>query len=149
MKHLIVVACRALLVISFPALALWLIAERLWREARSTLFLIRCDLLEGLHYTRKAWRKLPEAIGVPAMTKNPSPWTPARRRAVTRKIQKECDRAAARLGARGVVMIALFEDGEYTHFLDAGLCQTPLAEIYRLMLDVHGKVGAGMEGFVQ
>lgn len=65
MKHLIVVVCRALLVISFPALALWLIAERLWREARSTLVLIRCDLLEGLHYTRKAWRKLPDAIGGP------------------------------------------------------------------------------------
>lgn len=74
---------------------------------------------------------------------------PAAASAKTAKIKKECERAAARLGAKGVVMIALYQDGEFVHALDAGLCPMPIKELYQMMLACHDKVDAGMEGFVQ
>jgi hypothetical protein len=49
-----------------------------------------------------------------------NPWTPEKRSSVKRKIDKEAARAAARLGAKTVLVIAFFADGEYLHLQDGG-----------------------------
>jgi hypothetical protein len=49
------------------------------------------------------------------------PMTMSKRSRLTQKIEKEADRAAARLGASHVVIIAFFQDGEGVHMLEAGI----------------------------
>lgn len=45
----------------------------------------------------------------------PTPWTMEKRKQVRRKIDKEAARAAARLGAKSVVVIAFYVEGEFLH----------------------------------
>jgi NADPH-dependent 2,4-dienoyl-CoA reductase/sulfur reductase-like enzyme len=59
------------------------------------------------------------------------PWPPEKRSAVKRKIDKEAARAAARLGARSVLIVAFFADGEYLHMQDGGTAPMAAAELYK------------------
>lgn len=63
-KWITVTVARLILIVGFLPVMAWTIAERLFSEARSTLYLIRCDLLEGLHYFRRAWQRLPIAVAL-------------------------------------------------------------------------------------
>lgn len=66
------------------------------------------------------------------------PWSLNRRSQMVNKINKEAARAAARLGARTVSIIATFEDGEYVHILEGG--KYPFAtpkETYERMVLMH------------
>lgn len=58
---------------------------------------------------------------------SPQPWTPEKRSAIKQKIDKECARAAARLGAKSVVIVAFFADGEYLHMQNGG--KAPMASV--------------------
>lgn len=60
------------------------------------------------------------------MADGPKPWAPERREQINRKINKECTRAKARLGAGCVVLIAVFPDGEYCHIQDGGSGEMPM-----------------------
>lgn len=62
------------------------------------------------------------------------PWTPEKRAAVKRKIDKEAARTAARLGAAGVTIVAFFPDGEHLHMLDGGMSPMPHDELYKRLL---------------
>lgn len=53
---------RLTIVAAFPLITLWIVADRLRSEAVSTLYLIRCDLLEQVHYFRLGWREVPKRI---------------------------------------------------------------------------------------
>lgn len=68
---------------------------------------------------------------------SPAPWTPAKRQNVKRKIDKEADRAAARLGAKAVVIIAFFPDGEYLHMQDGGTAPMELQKLYQQLATAH------------
>lgn len=70
------------------------------------------------------------------MTITPTPWTPERRAAVTRKIAKEAERAARRLGAVGCRIVAFFPDGEYLHMLDAGKTPMSAKDLYTKLVSV-------------
>ena len=65
------------------------------------------------------------------------PWSIEKRDRTNRKIEKEADRAAARLGAKHVVIIAFFEDSEYLHMQDGGKAPMPLEQLYKQMLSVR------------
>jgi hypothetical protein len=71
-----------------------------------------------------------------------TPWTTERRATVKRKIDKEAERAAIRIGAKSVVIIAFFSDGEYLHLQDGG--NSPVPNLYehlataRQVLDESG-----------
>jgi hypothetical protein len=71
----------------------------------------------------------------------PTPWPMEKRSRVTRKIEKEAARAAARLGAEGVVIIAFFKDGEYFHMQDAGSAPMPLSDLYKQMVSAREVLG--------
>lgn len=62
------------------------------------------------------------------------PWDMARRQRVKAKIDKEAARAAARLGAQGVVIVAFFADGDHLHMQDGGMSPVPFAELYKTLL---------------
>lgn len=66
----------------------------------------------------------------------PQPWDAERRNIVKRRIDKEAARAAGRLGAETVMIIAFFRDGEYAHMLDGGTAPMPPAELYARLLSV-------------
>lgn len=72
----------------------------------------------------------------------PQPWDKDRRAATMAKIRKEAERAAARVGAKGAVLIALYPDGENIHLLDAGFvpANLDLAQLYRMMLSANAIV---------
>jgi hypothetical protein len=59
------------------------------------------------------------------------PWAPEKRNFVKRKIDKEAARAAARLGAKSVLIIAFFEDGEFLHMQDGGTAPMSTADLYK------------------
>lgn len=61
---------------------------------------------------------------------SPTPWTPEKRSNIKRKIDKEAARAAARLGAATVTIIAFFPDGEYLHMQDGGTAPMPSLDLY-------------------
>lgn len=67
----------------------------------------------------------------------PNPWTPEKRSQVRRKIDKEAKRAAARLGASHVTIIAFFSDGEYEHMLDGGTAPMAAGDVYKQMTEVR------------
>jgi hypothetical protein len=56
-----------------------------------------------------------------------------RRSAMKRKIDKEAKRAAVRLGASHVTIIAFFSDGEYLHMQDGGDAPMPADDLYKHM----------------
>ncbi len=64
------------------------------------------------------------------------PWTPEQRAAKKRKVDKEADRLAGRLGAKGAYIIAFFDagDGEHFHIMDGGKAPMSSEELYRMML---------------
>jgi len=63
------------------------------------------------------------------------PWAMERRSAKVEKIRRECSRAAARLGASGVIMIAFFKDGDSFHMMDSEAhSPIPMADAYRHLL---------------
>jgi len=64
----------------------------------------------------------------------PTPWSQERRDAVRRKIDKEADRAAYRLGASKVFMIAFFEEGEYLHLMEGGASPMPVKDLCEKIL---------------
>lgn len=66
-----------------------------------------------------------------------TPWTPDRRARIKRKIDSEADRAASRLGASHVTIIAFFQDGEYMHMLDGGTAPMAANEVYKQMTGVR------------
>lgn len=68
---------------------------------------------------------------------SPTPWAPEKRSAVKRKIDREAARAAARLGAKSVLIVAFFPDGEYLHMLDGGTAPMPTAELYKKLATVE------------
>lgn len=82
------------------------------------------------------------------MTISPSPWSQERRAAKRQKIDKEADRAAARLGASGVVIIAFFEDGEYLHTQDGGKSPMPFIDLYKTMAVATQVMNESEEGGV-
>jgi len=55
-RWLLLVLLRTGLVVAFPLVLVWTLAERWWSETRSMLFLMRCDVLEGVHYFRQGWQ---------------------------------------------------------------------------------------------
>ena len=65
------------------------------------------------------------------------PWTHEKRGQIKRKIDKEAARAAARLGAKTVAIIAFFPDGEYMHMLDGGTAPMELKDLYAKMATCH------------
>lgn len=68
------------------------------------------------------------------MAIEPKPWDEDRRARVKAKIDKESARAAARLGAEGVVIVAFFAEGEYLHMQDGGKSPMPFKELYQKLL---------------
>jgi hypothetical protein len=64
-------------------------------------------------------------------TMAPQPWTPEKRSQVKRKIDKEAARAAARLGAKTVVIVAFFQDGNCMHMQDGGSAPMPFDKLYK------------------
>lgn len=63
------------------------------------------------------------------------PWTKERRSQVKRKIDREATRTAARLKAKGCVVIAFFDaGGGYFHIQDGGITPMNMKELYRNML---------------
>jgi hypothetical protein len=69
------------------------------------------------------------------------PWPIEKRSRVTKKIEREAARAAARLGAENVVIIAFFKDGEYMHMQDAGTAPMPLSDLYKKMVSARDILG--------
>lgn len=65
------------------------------------------------------------------------PWDKERRAHVSRKIIKESERAKARLGAAGVLMIVFYADGDYLHIQDAGSAPMPFKEVYKRLLSAN------------
>lgn len=63
----------------------------------------------------------------------PTPWTPEKRSATKRKIDKEAKRAAERLGAATVAIIAFFPDGEFLHMQDGGTAPMGFKDLYAKM----------------
>jgi len=59
------------------------------------------------------------------------PWPMERRSQIKKKIDREAARAAARLGAEAVMIVAFFKDGEYLHMQDGGTSPMPPAELYK------------------
>jgi len=52
----------------------------------------------------------------------PEPWSKDKRAQVARKVTKEAARAAGRLGAKAVMMIAFFPEGrEHFHIIEGGV----------------------------
>jgi len=72
------------------------------------------------------------------------PWDKEKRARVKGKVDKEADRAKARLGASHVVMIAFFADadGENLHMQDGGVAPMDLDHLYKMMLSVRGVLEA-------
>lgn len=66
----------------------------------------------------------------------PEAWPMEKRSALKRRIDKEADRAAARLGASGVVVIAFFSDGQHMHMLDGGRAPMKFADLYQQMVQL-------------
>jgi len=81
----------------------------------------------------------------------PKPWTPEKRSRVKVKVDKESARAAARLGAHSVWIIATFADGEFMHLQDGGSSPWPIKELYQQMLRATemNEAADGDPGFVQ
>jgi hypothetical protein len=81
----------------------------------------------------------------------PKPWAPERRSRVKAKLDKEAARAAARLGAHSVWIIATFADGEFMHLQDGGSSPWPLKELYQQMLRATemNEIADDDPGFVQ
>ena len=75
--------------------------------------------------------------------KGPAPWTPERRAQVMRKISKEADRAAARIGADAVMIVAFFRHGEYLHLQDGGKTPVPPKELYERLASAHTMTAGG------
>lgn len=68
------------------------------------------------------------------------PWDHDKRSQVKRKIDKEAARAAARLGAQTVCIIAFFKDGEYMHMLDGGNAPMDFQKLYATLQTAHQTV---------
>jgi hypothetical protein len=62
-----------------------------------------------------------------------TPWTPERRSVIKRRIDKEAARAAARLNATTVLIVAFFEDGEYLHMQDGGSAPIDFSHVYKTL----------------
>lgn len=81
------------------------------------------------------------------------PWDLGRRARAKAKIDKEAARAAARLGAEGVVIVAFYPDGDHFHMLDGGKSPMPLKELYKTLLmatEMNEAAPAGKDpGFIQ
>lgn len=72
-----------------------------------------------------------------------TPWSMERRSRASQKIVRECARAAARLGADGVAMVAFFRAGEHLHMIDAANnIPISLADLWKKLASVHGIVEA-------
>lgn len=65
----------------------------------------------------------------------PTPYSPEKRAQNKRKIDKEARRAADRLGAKHVAIIAFFADGEYMHMQDGGSAPMPFDQLYKQMVN--------------
>lgn len=64
----------------------------------------------------------------------PNPWSPEKRAQVKRQIDKAAERAAAKLGASHVAIVAFFPaDGEHLHMLDGGSAPMPFDKLYSHM----------------
>lgn len=70
------------------------------------------------------------------------PWTMEQRSAKQRKVSKEAERAAARLGVKGVYLVAFFDagDGKHYHILNGGQTPTTLKEFHLSMLSMLEKL---------
>lgn len=81
----------------------------------------------------------------------PKPWPPEKRSRVKSKMEKEASRAAARLGAHTVWIIATFADGEFMHIQDGGSSPWPIEELYQAMLRTTemNEASNGDPGFIQ
>ena len=66
-----------------------------------------------------------------------SPWPMEKRQRIGRRIVKEAERTARRIGAKGVVIIAFFQEGEYVHVQDGGVSPVPFQDLYKRMLAGH------------
>ena len=65
-------------------------------------------------------------------------WTPEQRAAKLEKLRKEAERAMARLGAAGVVMVAFWAEGDSGyHMLDGGVSPMPLKDLYVRLQAMH------------
>lgn len=68
---------------------------------------------------------------------SPQPWPHEKRAAVKRKIDKEAERAAARLGASMVTIIAWFPAGDgYLHMQDGGNAPMTSDQLYKQMATI-------------
>lgn len=68
---------------------------------------------------------------------SPQPWTKEKRSITKRKIDKEAERAAARLGASMVTILAWFPaGGEYLHMQDGGSAPMPSDALYKHLATV-------------
>lgn len=73
----------------------------------------------------------------------PTPWSMEKRSRTAAKIEKEAARAAARLGAKHVVIIAFFRDGEYLHMQDAATdLPMSLPDLYKKMISMNDVLDA-------
>lgn len=73
------------------------------------------------------------------MAKLPEPWSPEKRNAIKARIDAEAAELAVRLGARGIVIIALFPEGEENiHMQDGGTpLPMPVGQLYWHMASAH------------
>ena len=70
------------------------------------------------------------------------PWPMEKRSRVTDKIKKEAARVAERIGAKHVVIIAFFPEGEYMHMQDAGNPPMDYGKLYHHLATAHAVTAA-------
>lgn len=70
------------------------------------------------------------------------PWTFEQRAAKQRKVSKEAERVAARLGIKGVYLVAFFDagDGKHYHILNGGSTPMTIKELHLSMLSTLEKL---------
>jgi hypothetical protein len=67
---------------------------------------------------------------------NMEPLTHEQRAVRKRKVDKEADRAAQKLGAEAVYIIAFYDagDGQHFHIMDGGKAPMPQKEMHQMMI---------------
>lgn len=76
-------------------------------------------------------------------------WPMERRAAKKRKIDKEAERLAGKVGADAVTIIAFFRDGGHMHIIDGGSAPGDLAQLYEMLASGHRREREASAGWTQ
>ena len=76
--------------------------------------------------------------GIPAPEPEPpKPWDGDKRDRMEKRVNKAAANACKTIGAKTVLIVATFEDGEYFHIVDGGTSPMPAAKLYAQMLQMR------------